>query len=440
MRSGILGVLKSKIVTFYPIVVLLVIPALLVFNNFWNIRSFNRDANFIVRHQAVSVADSLTPLIESVKENTDIQPTLKSIVDANGDIVEISILEKRLNQFVTVASSESERVGENKDINLGDFSLSYRQPFAALVYDPKLQRNIWNVTIPLNTESDKQRVLFFVMDTQSIATILDRTLHDSVVVLVVLLAFTVILLANHFYFYLKALRTKQLEEIDRLKDEFISMAAHELRAPITAITGYLELLRDKIKTNRLSETDEDLGILAKLTKDLNDLVEELLNVSRIEQGRLKADKRKVQINEIVENVVVVMQPVAKGKGLNLAFTKGEIPVIMTDPDMLRQVVTNLLSNSIKYTLTGDINIESKSEGNFVRVTVKDSGIGIPLAEMGKLFTKFHRVQDRQTPDVRGTGLGLWITKQVVELLGGNIEIQSIYGSGTSISFTIPLRI
>jgi signal transduction histidine kinase len=115
-----------------------------------------------------------------------------------------------------------------------------------------------------------------------------------------------------------------------------------------------------------------------------------------------------------------------------------LPEVDTDPDRLRQILTNLLSNSIKYTLSGEINILVKSDKKTVKLTIKDTGVGIPPEHMEKLFTKFHRVKDKKTQDAPGTGLGLWITKSLVEALGGNIYAESIYGSGTSISFTLPI--
>jgi len=127
--------------------------------------------------------------------------------------------------------------------------------------------------------------------------------------------------------------------------------------------------------------------------------------------------------------------------LELAFSKNEsVPLIKSDPDRIRQVITNLLSNAIKYSLQGKIEIKSEVKGKVISVEVKDSGIGIPPSQISSLFTKFFRVKDLKTNKESGTGLGLWITKRIVNLLGGEIYVESIYGTGSKFSFTLPLSI
>jgi signal transduction histidine kinase len=217
------------------------------------------------------------------------------------------------------------------------------------------------------------------------------------------------------------------------------MASHELQAPVTGLVGYLELLQDKITPIKNEGLQGDVDTLKTLTKDLHNLIQDLLNVSRIEQGRIKVEIKEVQVNEVIDNVIKTFDPQASNKGLKLLPQKGELPVIQTDPDRLRQVIANLVSNSVKYTLEGEVKVTSLTEKENIKVIVADTGIGIPPDHLNKMFTKFHRVQDEKTKEVRGTGLGLWIIKQIVELLGGQIFIESIYGTGTTITFTLPIR-
>lgn len=420
----------------YPIIIILVIPLLLVANTFWNLRSFNRDANFIVRHQAISIAEVLKTQVESGGE--DVTNLLSKVESESEDILSISLLSQANGNFEVEASTLLlEDATRLKDSQLSHLALGFDEPVAALTYDPKLRRNVWNVVVPMSS-SDGMRILNFQLDTKSVTEILARTSNDSFIILSILVVFTLILLANHFYFYLRALRTKQLEEIDRLKDEFISMAAHELRAPITAITGYLDLLKDKLANVVGANAGEEIDVLSGLTKDLNGLVEDLLDVSRIEQGRIKVTLTDTNVIEVIDKVITVMTPMTSQKGLSLTFEKLNLPLVKTDPERLRQVITNLVSNSVKYTLKGGITVSAKEEGGFLKVTVKDTGVGIPPEHMSKLFGKFHRVQDKLTTEVRGTGLGLWITKQLIEIMGGKIYVESIYGSGSSFSFTLPI--
>jgi len=247
-----------------------------------------------------------------------------------------------------------------------------------------------------------------------------------------------VLLTNHFIFYKKAIRAEELAEIDRLKDEFISVASHELRTPVTAVIGYLDLMKDKISPQDMVKVDEDFKILNSLTKDLNGLINELLDVSRIEQKRLKMSLTTVDINGVINEVIKNLTPLAKEKNLTVNFTQISLPQIKSDPDRLRQVLTNLINNSIKYTLKGEVSITSEIKDKFIKISVKDTGIGIPADQIPNLFTKFNRIKDEKTKEVRGTGLGLWITKQIIELLGGKIYVESIYGTGSSFSFTLPI--
>jgi len=163
-----------------------------------------------------------------------------------------------------------------------------------------------------------------------------------------------------------------------------------------------------------------------------------LEVSRIEQGRLKVNLTQTDLNSIVNEVVRNMQPLAAQKNLTFTFSQADLPMIVTDPERVKQIMNNLITNAIKYTPQGKVNISSLQKSSLASITVSDSGVGIPPEELPNLFSKFHRIKEEKTKDERGTGLGLWITKQLVETLGGKIYVQSIYGSGSSFTFTLPL--
>lgn len=430
----------SKFATvIYPLFVVLAIPVLLAINTIWNLKSFNRDANFIVRHNAVSVAETAKPGITESMNNVDLlQKRLTDVANSSDDIVSSAIIQKDGQSYQVLASSNGESKPENlSDITLNGFALSTNQSYAGLKYDPFLQKNVWRVSVPLQ-ENSQIYVLALNLSTDSVDQILSRTSKDSLVLLVTTLVIAIALLINHIIFYKRSLRAQQLEELGKLKDEFISMASHELRAPVTGLVGYLELLKDKLGGNLTSEMQEDFSTLGMLTENLQKLINDLLEVSRIEQGRIKITKKETNVNELLENAVKEYTPMANQKGLQLNLTAETLPKIVTDGERASQVLTNLISNAIKYTIQGKIEINAKQDAKFIKITVKDTGIGIPATEMEKLFTKFMRVKDEKTKDVRGTGLGLWITKQMVETLGGKIEVQSIYGTGTTFTFALPI--
>lgn len=439
LKSGLKGFSKPTL-AIYPLIIIIAIPSLLIINTLWNLRSFNRDANFIIRHQAVSLADTLKPIIgEKILDGEDVKPILMSLVSQNEDLVSAAILSKKEDEFIILYSSSDESLQELSQDSLNKFAQALNQPFAGLSYDAKLAKNVWFVAVPLEIEGKDPQVLSLKLKTDTVSEILSRTSKDSIIILSVLVFITLALLVNHFIFYKKALHTEQLAEIDRLKDEFISMASHELRTPVTALIGYLQLLKDKIPKDSLPVLQEDFQILASLTSDLNTLINDLLDVSRIEQGRLSITLQKIQVNEVISEVITKIKPLAQEKNLSLIFTASDLPIITSDPERLRQILTNLINNSVKYTLIGKIDISASLKDKFIEVTIRDTGIGIPPEEMPKLFDKFHRIKDKQTQEVRGTGLGLWITKQLLEALRGKIYVESIYGTGTSFTFTLPLE-
>ncbi len=421
----------------YPLIVIIAIPLLLAANTFWNLRGFNRDVNFILRHQAVSVADTIKPfIVQSIETDTAVSPILHQVTNSNGDIISATLIDAGGDELRVVDTTHPGEANSIKDLELNKLAIALEEPIAGLSYDPFSEKNVWNVVVPL--DDSQSTLLVLKMSTDVVNEILTRTSRDSFIVLSVLIVVTLILLANHFLFYRKAQRARQLAELDALKDEFISMASHELRTPITAITGYLDLMNDRIKSEGLTSLKPDMDTLLLVTDDLKNLINDLLEVSRIEQGRLNVTLSDTQVNDIITKVVNTMKPLVDKKGLAIKYTTVDTPLIKTDPDRLRQVMTNLVSNSIKYTLKGRIDIKVEAKQKNIEVTVNDTGIGIPPEELSKLFSKFHRVKDKQTVEVRGTGLGLWITKQIVESLGGKIYIESIYGTGTRISFTLPL--
>ncbi|MBN1168637.1 HAMP domain-containing histidine kinase [Candidatus Woesebacteria bacterium] len=427
----------------YPIIIIVTIPVLLIVNTVWNLKNFKRDVNFLIRHQAASISETLKPAVsQNLGDTQTLYTLLKGAVDSNVDLQSATIVVQKGTNLNLLTSTDPNITSQDPVLSeLANLTVSmgFDESYAGLNYDIHLQENVWDVTVPIVKDNDSYYILATKITVQAVDELLSRTSKDSITILVILVAATIALLLNHFIFYRKAMETKKLEELDKLKDEFISMASHELQAPVTGLVGYLELLQDKITPIKNTGLQSDVDTLKTLTNDLHNLIQDLLNVSRIEQGRIKVEMKDVQVNEIIDNVIKTFGPQAKGKNLELLVEKGELPVIQTDPDRLRQVIANLVSNSIKYTLEGQVKVSSAVEKDSIKVAVSDTGIGIPPDHLSKMFTKFHRVQDEKTKEVRGTGLGLWIIKQIVELLGGQIYIESIYGTGTTLSFTLPVR-
>ncbi len=230
-------------------------------------------------------------------------------------------------------------------------------------------------------------------------------------------------------------------EVDRMKTEFVSLASHELRTPLTSIKGFTEMVLDGDAGEINDEVAEYLGIVHSNADRLVALVNDLLDLSRIESGRVQLKAAPVDLAAVVENVVVTLsQKIAeKAQTLTVEIDPAATAVV-GDPDKLVQVLTNYVSNAHKYTQTGGaIRIEVTPQAGFARVAVIDNGHGIAPADQARLFTRFYRVDTELTREVGGTGLGLSIVKQLIELQGGEVGVASALGAGSTFWFTVPLQ-
>lgn len=228
---------------------------------------------------------------------------------------------------------------------------------------------------------------------------------------------------------------RKLKEVDQMKDDFIAMAAHELRTPLTVVKGYAGMLA--LSKNLRDEEKEDVSRIAVSIDQLNTLIGDILDVVRLGQGRMSFDQKNTDISPILEKVVDSFSVVAHQKGLEISYEKNNIPNVFVDAEKLRQVLVNIVGNSIKYTPVGSIKVFAEVSGSTVSIRVRDTGIGISAEDQQKLFGKFFRVKSKETEDIRGTGLGLWIAAQVVSNMGGKISVESIKGKGTDFIISFP---
>jgi len=228
-----------------------------------------------------------------------------------------------------------------------------------------------------------------------------------------------------------------LLELDRMKGEFIAMVSHELRSPVAAIE---QILGAVLLKEDLGERDRRLLERAReRARGLIELVNKLLELSRIEAGMAVQRRELIQVEEVVQKVVELMAPQALAKGLELNLElKASFPPVLGDPQGLEGVFTNLLSNAIKYTPQGGkVMVTMGLEGEYVKVSVSDTGVGIPKEELPRIFDKFYRIRTTQTREITGTGLGLAIVKGIVEAHLGRIEVQSEPGKGSTFTVFLP---
>lgn len=225
-----------------------------------------------------------------------------------------------------------------------------------------------------------------------------------------------------------AAANEKLKELDQARAEFMSFASHQLRTPLTAIRGFASLLLEG-SGGALTDAEKDMiGKISISSERMSQLVEDYLNLTRIESGQLEYRLNNYRMEDICQEVVDTLALKAKGNNLFLTYRKPAeiLPEVMIDGPKVREVVSNLVDNAIKYTPEGavTVSLEWRKDDHCIRVTVADTGMGIATADIPKLFAKFARVKDEQHLKVKGTGLGLYVGKVMIENNGGRIWAES----------------
>ena len=230
-----------------------------------------------------------------------------------------------------------------------------------------------------------------------------------------------------------------LKELDKMKSEFIAMVAHELRAPIAAVEQQLMVILNRLAGEVTEKQEELLSRAKERIKGLLDLIKDLLDLSKIEAGRLVQYKEPLSLSEVIQQVIDLMRAEAEAKRIDLQFSAPpDIPAITADRNAMEGVFANLVSNAIKYTPEGGkVSISLFEEGSCVKTTVSDTGVGIAKEDIPKIFDRFYRVKTARTRQIVGTGLGLSIVKSIVDAHFGSISVESELGSGTTFSILLP---
>lgn len=236
-------------------------------------------------------------------------------------------------------------------------------------------------------------------------------------------------------------RVQELTDANRAKDEFLSIVSHELRTPLTSLTGFLSVLLEE-EAGPISEPQRKfLGIAKASASRLNLIISDLLDVSRIESGRLNLEMDECSLFEILATSVEGLMSSAVNKGIKLELNaESNLPVVWGDSSRLQQVVDNLISNAIKFTEKGgQIEVLGIEKGDFLQVSVRDTGPGLSSEEQEKVFDMFYQADASTRRSAGGAGLGLAIARGIVVMHGGQISVQSEKGKGATFSFVVPRR-
>ena len=228
--------------------------------------------------------------------------------------------------------------------------------------------------------------------------------------------------------------TTERRNLDRMKDEFLSNVSHELKTPLISIIGYNELISDETLGPLTEQQKKAMDTVVRNSERLRHVIDSLLYLSLVRSGKIKYGFRSIQISEVIENTIVGMIPLAKKNGLSIeADIPENLPLINGDMDYLKQALTNLMDNAIKFTPSGGlIKIIATEDGDHIKIEVRDNGIGIPKEQIPDVFKLFYQLDGSTTRSYGGAGLGMYVCKSIVEAHNGKIWVESEEGVGTTV--------
>lgn len=438
---------RDRLELIYSVTIIVAIPLLLVLNTIFFIRSTRATFNQELRNTADTVNEVISESIkaEIITGNyTGITDELNRIEKIQSKIKNVRIIQQNGTNHLIIAKSAS----VSADMTASD------QIQIKLVYSKKnsVARLIgtssggdstqaWSIASPiLDSNNSVLAVISSNILINDAQKTIDTVLQKSFLVTLISIIVIVALLSRHFRLvgYIQLLAKQK--ELNQTMSDFLSVATHELKAPTTIIKGYIANVIDETFGSVTPEIKEQLNVALSQTDRLNNLVQDLLSVSRVEQGRIEYNIEPVDSTSILNVIVSNYEPIAKAKGLDVTFDRRiDIPAIKADAGRVQEIFTNLVDNAIKYTPTGSVAVSQYVDGNNVVTTIKDTGLGMSAESQKRLFQRFYRIKTDRTKEISGTGLGLWIIKQYVIAMGGTVSVDSTEGFGSEFIVTFQIN-
>lgn len=247
-------------------------------------------------------------------------------------------------------------------------------------------------------------------------------------------------LQNAYLYDEQVQAAERLREVDRLKTEFLASMSHELRTPLNSIIGFADVLLEGVDGELNQLMQEDVKLIRDSGEHLRTLIDDILDMSKIEAGKMELRYERIDMYQMAHDIISTATPLAKEKGLRLnLFIHDDDIVVEADRTRLRQILWNIVGNGIKFTKQGQVTLTIEKQNGNLLVAVTDTGIGIRPEDIGIVFEQFRQVDGKLNREAGGTGLGMPISKNLVELHGGRIWLESRLGEGSKFYFTVPLQ-
>jgi len=422
--------LKNNTQVFSSIVLAAVIIAAFLFVGqlFSNISLETKERLENVR--AGSIQDVLALIVPGRFSDTEfLNATIANIAQNNEPIREFKIVSIEDGKYKIRASLFPEEVGGFDDENEKVYKFATIDTTSSFTQQTVVfGERFFNTARAITDGSEVTGMVFIKESLAEADRVVSENIRRSYLILILVIIVILVMFFRHARIINYTALYRRLKEVDQMKDDFIGMASHELRSPLTVIRGYADILRGKTKLGEKEK--ETLNKIEKSAGELDEMVSDILDVSRLNQGRLKFELAPFDPGDLIKEVVDSFLMPAEKKGLKIYYESVALGNINVDRNRLRQVLVNLIGNALKYTQKGEIKVKSYIEAENLFIRVSDTGVGISSDEQKKLFQKFHRVRGRDTQEITGTGLGLWITREIVLGMKGKISVESIEGVGS----------
>lgn len=444
LYDGIIFIKKNPQIIF-SLVLIVLIPTLFFVSTALILNVVKNALDEDLRQHSVSLSKVIEKYINADLEKPDIiQKKIMELADVSIWLEDVAVFvpSSSIGKYKVIASLNTSSLNKEISSTNNSLALETNQTIATLRKDLNSNETYWLSSSPLHDQNDKIiGILSIALNRARVNNVLNYLSGNLYWFSTVFSLILILFVANHARLFQYAILLMKLRQLDQIKDEFISTTSHELRTPLTTIKGYLSMIQEGTLGQLSDKLKRAIDVTMIEVSRLSNLVEDLLEVSRIEQGRVALEKEPIILNDFIKDICLESQIKASEKSLALNFIDASEKInIATDKNRLKQIIINLINNSIKYTFKGFIEVGLlKEPKNCVSIYVKDTGIGISAQDQEKLFQKFFRVRSEETSQIVGTGLGLWITKKLTELLGGKIYLESIKGQGSKFTLVFPIE-
>ncbi|MDC1205275.1 HAMP domain-containing histidine kinase [Candidatus Pacebacteria bacterium] len=435
--SGGLRYVKAHPQLLFTLLLIVVIPFAFLISGQQFLKASKDNQERLEKDRIGMMHDLFASYLQAVSFDPElVQAEIEKIVSLNPDISKFRVAKDTNREITPVASFNVDVIGVPTETP-GVYRLAQPHQGESII-TPYVSNHVrhWQSFRLVLSDDNEEYYIFTETSLAGLDALFAQRIRDAYYWLFGLLTIVLLLVLRHVRLIDYGFLYRETKQANEMKDLFTNMIAHELRAPLTAIRGYASMIGE---SQEIPEEEKKYAVRVKDSSErLLAIVNDLLDVARIQSGKLKVEKIEADLSRVVVAVCEELTPSAQEKEITLSYTGVKVEHISTiDPKRMHQAIANLVSNAIKYTKKGTIELLIEEKTTFVELRVKDTGMGITAKDQKKLFAPFFRVESDDVSQITGTGLGMWITRQLIELMGASIAVESIKGVGTHIVITVP---